>query len=152
MKSFEAAVEAQNNNPEHLNNLGYALYTQGDYESATKYLKRAVKLSPNDARIWNNLGLAQCERGQFEDAFKSFTHAMGEYKSRVAIAVRLQRNGRDKDAIKHLERARILKPNSQEVLAQLVMLYGMSDKNEQADEARRSLVAAQTLANATAPQ
>src|SRR6185503_5100346 len=29
MKSFEAAVEAQNNNPQHLNNLGYALYTQG---------------------------------------------------------------------------------------------------------------------------
>ena len=31
MKSFEAAVEAQNNNPQHLNNLGYALYSTGDY-------------------------------------------------------------------------------------------------------------------------
>ena len=152
MKSFEAAVEAENNNPQHLNNLGYALYTNGDYENATKYLKRAVKLAPDDARIWNNLGLAQCERGKFDDAFKSFTHAVGEYKSRLTIAARLERDGKMKEAIKHLEKARALNPNSTEVLAQLVMLYGRSDKNEQADEARRSLVAAQTQANAAVPQ
>lgn len=152
MKSFEAAVEAENNNPQLLNNLGYALYVTGDYEGATKYLKRAVKLVPDDARIWNNLGLAQAERGKFDDAFKSFTHAVGEYKSRVAIAARLQKEGSMKEAIKHLEKARALKPNSPDVLARLVMLYGLSDKNEQADEARRSLIAAQMLANATVPQ
>ncbi|MGH9875896.1 MAG: tetratricopeptide repeat protein, partial [Pyrinomonadaceae bacterium] len=96
MKSFEAAVEAENNNPQLLNNLGYALYTNGDYEDATKYLKRAVKLSPDNARIWNNLGLAQLEREKFDDAFKSFTHAVGEYKSRLNIAARLQRIGNKK--------------------------------------------------------
>ncbi|MGH9929161.1 MAG: tetratricopeptide repeat protein [Pyrinomonadaceae bacterium] len=152
MKSFESAVEAENNNPQHLNNLGYALYTNGDYEGATKYLKRAVKLAPEDARIWNNLGLAQCEGRKFDDAFKSFTHAVGEYKSRLTIAARLQRDGNLKEALKHLEKARALNPNSPDVLARLVMLYGLSDKNEKADVARRYLIAAQVLASAQLPQ
>jgi Flp pilus assembly protein TadD len=152
MKSFNAAVDAQNNNPQHLNNLGYALYVNGDYEGATRYLKRAAKLAPDDARIWNNLGLAQCERGKFDDAFKSFAHAVGEYKSRITIAGRLQREGRNNEAIKQLEKARLLKPNSTEVLAQLVKLYELSDKNEQAEDTRRSLIAAQTLANAPVPE
>ncbi|HEY3041211.1 MAG TPA: tetratricopeptide repeat protein [Pyrinomonadaceae bacterium] len=152
MKSFSAAVEAQNNNPQHLNNLGYALYVNGDYEAATKYLKRAVKLAPDNARIWNNLGLAQCERGKFDDAFKSFAHAVGEYKSRLTIAARLQKEGFTKDAIKHLEKARALKPNSPEVLAQLVKLYELSDKNEQAEDTRRTLMAVQSLATAPVPE
>ncbi|HLO00715.1 MAG TPA: tetratricopeptide repeat protein [Pyrinomonadaceae bacterium] len=152
MKSFAAAVEAEANNPQLLNNLGYALYTNGDYEGATRYLKRAVKLAPDNARIWNNLGLAQCERGKFDEAFKSFAHAVGEYKSRLTIATRLQGEGRNKEAIKQLEKARALKPNSPEVLARLVKLYEVSDKTEQADDARRSLIAAQTLANTPAPE
>lgn len=152
MKSFNAAVEAQNNNPQHLNNLGYALYANGDYEAATKYLKRAVRLAPDNARIWNNLGLAQCERGKFDDAFKSFAHAVGEYKSRLTIAARLQKEGFTMEAIKHLEKARALKPNSPEVLAQLVKLYELSDKNEQAEDTRRTLMAVQSLATAPVPE
>lgn len=151
MKSFEAAVEADNKNPQHLNNLGYALYTTGDYEGATKYLKRALKLAPDDARIWNNLGSAQSERGKFNDAFQSFTHAVGEYKARVAIAVKQQRAGKTKDAINNLEKARALKPTSPEALAQLVKLYELTGRSEQAEDTRRSLIAAQTLANAPVP-
>src|SRR5260370_6113168 len=75
LKSFEAAVHADKNNAQFLNNFGFLLFKNSDFEAANKYLKRAAKLSPKDARIWNNLGLAQCERGKFNDAFQSFVHA-----------------------------------------------------------------------------
>src|SRR4029079_6429346 len=67
LQSFEVAVHAEENNAEHLNNLGFLLYKNGDFEKATKYLKRAAKISPNDARIWNNLALTQCAREKFDD-------------------------------------------------------------------------------------
>ncbi len=150
-RSFEAAVIANSNNPQALNNLGYQLYKNGDYEGAAKSLKRAAKLAPDDARIWNNLGLTQCERGRFDDAVKSFAHSMGEYKGRLTVSKRLQDQGFTKEAIKHLEKARSLQPNSSEVLAQLIKLYQRSDKPEQAENARRSLADVLTAANTATP-
>lgn len=148
LKSFEAAVDADKNNPEHLNNLGYLLYKTGDYERATKYLKRATKLSPNDARIWNNLGLVQCKREKFDDAFESFTRAVGEFNAHMNVAGQLLAQGHAKVAIKHLEKAQALQPNSAEVLANLVHLYDMTGRHSDAETARRSIIALRTFAEA----
>ncbi|HUS11067.1 MAG TPA: tetratricopeptide repeat protein [Pyrinomonadaceae bacterium] len=151
-RSFENAVRIKKDDSQNLNNLGFLHYENGDYETATKYLKRAAKLAPGDPRIWNNLGLAQCERGKFDEAVNSFTHAAGEVKSRLNIAERLRYQGLNQEAIKHLEKARIIAPNSPEVLSKLLNLYLVSNKTEQADEARRSLIAAQALATAPVPE
>jgi Flp pilus assembly protein TadD len=151
-RAFETAVQIKKDDAQNLNNLGFLLYENRDYEKATRYFKRAAKLAPNDARIWNNLGLAQAERGKFDDAVNSFTHAVGELKSRLNIAERLRYQGDNKEAIKHLERARTIAPNSPEVLSKLLNLYLVSDKTEQANEARRSLIAAQALATAPLPE
>jgi Flp pilus assembly protein TadD len=151
-RAFETAVKVQKDDPQTLNNLGFLHYENGDYESATKYLKRAAKLAPNDPRIWNNLGLAQSGRGKFDDAVKSFTHAVGEVKSRLNVAERLRYQGDNEQAAKHLERARTIAPNSPEVLRKLLNLYLVLDKTEQANETRRSLIAAQALATAPLPE
>ena len=151
-RSFENAVRIKKDDAQNLNNLGFLHYENGDYETATKYLKRAARLAPGDARIWNNLGLAQCERGKFDEAVSSFTHAVGEVKSRLNIAERLRYQGLNKEAIKHLERARTISPNSPEVLGKLLNLYLVTERTEQADEARRSLIAAQALATAPVPE
>lgn len=45
LKAFEAAVRADKNNAQYLNNYGFFLLQNRDYESAVKHLKRAVKLS-----------------------------------------------------------------------------------------------------------
>ena len=149
-KSLEAAVEADKNNPQNLNNLGFLFYENGDYEKATKYLKRAAKLAPNDARIWNNLGLAQFEREHFDDAYESFAHAQGELKGHLNVAARLEHKGFTKKAIKHLEKALALQPNSPEVLARLIGLYDGNGDEKRAQSARNSLENLRTLAKSEA--
>jgi Flp pilus assembly protein TadD len=149
LRSFKLAVRLNSNEPEYVNNLGYLLFKNEEYESAIKHLKRAAKLAPDNERIWNNLGLAQCERGHFEDAYKSFARALGEFKGHLNIATRLESLGHNNDAIKHLKKALTLKPNSPAVLARLIALYESTGKHDQAQSARNSLEALRTLAEAT---
>jgi Flp pilus assembly protein TadD len=146
LQSFELALHSDEKNAEHLNNLGYLLYKNGDYERATKYLKRAAKISPNDARIWNNLALTQCQRGKFEEAYTSFVRAVGEFSAHSNLAGQLQARGYAKDAIKHLEIAQALNPNSVDVLTKLVSLYELTGRPTDAETTRRSLVALKTFA------
>src|SRR5689334_21162470 len=89
LESFKAAVEADKDNAEYLNNYGFLLFKNKNIHDANKYLKRAAKLSPKDARIWNNLALVQCEREKFDDAFESFVRAVGEFDAHVNVAAQL---------------------------------------------------------------
>lgn len=152
-ESFEEAVNVAKEDAQHLNNLGYLLYKQGDYKNATKLLKRAAKIQPDNPTIWNNLGLAQFERGKFDDAYKSFVRASGEFQGRLNIAKRLEAEGLTDDAIKHLEKARVMHAGSIQVLDQLIRLYERAGRNEQAATARTSWRAFGTMATApsTAP-
>ena len=148
LDSFANAVQLSKDNAQYLNNYGFLLYLNGDLEAATKYLKRAAKLAPNDARIWNNLGLTQSKREKFDDAYESFARAVGEFNGHINVAAQLQQHGYAKDAIKHLEKAQAMKPNSPDLLAKLVSLYEMTGRHTDAETARRSLVALKTFADA----
>ena len=148
LESFKAAVKLDQDNAQYLNNYGFLLYKNGNLEEATKQLKRATKQSPNDARIWNNLGLAQSQRGKFDDAYESFVKAAGEYAGRVNIAAQLYQRGYAKDAIKHLEQAQALQPNSTDVLITLANLYEKTGRHSDAETARRTLIALKTSAEA----
>ena len=146
LKAFEAAVRADKNNAQYLNNYGFFLLQNRDYESAVKHLKRAVKLSPNDARIWNNLAVALCQREKFDEAYQSFVRAVGEYDGRVNMAAQLLAQGLGQEAIKHLEVAHSIRPESTEVLTRLAGLYRMTGRITDAENARRNLLALQTSA------
>jgi Flp pilus assembly protein TadD len=148
LDSFKAAVEADKNSSDYLNNYGFLLFKNNDFDEATKYLKRAAKLSPDDPRIWNNLGLVQSQRGKFDDAFKSFARAVGDFSAHLNIAAQLSTQGRAKDAIKHLEIAKELQPESVDVLAKLVSLYELTGRVSDAEATRRSIVALKTFADA----
>jgi Flp pilus assembly protein TadD len=145
-RSFENAVRLNKDDAQNLNNLGFLHYENQDYEKATKYFKRAAKLSPNDPRIWNNLGMAQSERGKFDDAYESFVHAQGEYKGHLNVAARLERSGDTRKAIRHLEQAVALQPNSPEVLVKLINLYNGKGEEKLAQNARGSLEKLRTVA------
>jgi Flp pilus assembly protein TadD len=144
---FETAAHDPNNQAMHLNNLGFLLYRQGEYDDAIKNLKKAAKLNPDDPRIWNNLVLVQLAAENFDDAYKSSVHVLGEFDSRVKIADRLQWHGRTKDAIKQLEKALQIRPDSAAVLSLLASLYDGSDQKEKAQSARQALASLQTVAN-----
>jgi len=147
-QSFEVALHDPNDQAMHLNNLGYLEYTRGEYKEAVKYLKRAARLAPDDQRIWNNLGLAQAELGKFDDAYKSFARAAGEFKGRLNIAARLESQGSTDKAIKHLEKALALQPNSSEVRGRLATLYDRSGKPEEAQKVRNSPATQAVVADA----
>lgn len=148
LQSFYLAVRLDDDNAQYLNNYGFLLYKNGDLETATKYLRRAAKRSPRDPRIWNNLGLTLSQRGKFNDAYESFARAVGPFHGHLNVAVKLQEQGHAKDAIKHLEKAQALRPNSIDVLSKLVSLYEMTGRISDAETARRSLVALKTFADA----
>ncbi len=148
LESFKAAVHMDQNNVQYLNNYGFLLYKNGDLNEATKQLKRAVKHSPRNAQVWNNLGLVQCQRGKFDEAYESFAQAAGEYTGHVNIAAQLLARGYAQDAIKHLEKAQAIHPNSTDVLSRLVSLYEMTGRHTDAETTRRSLVALKSFAEA----
>lgn len=145
--SLEFALKGDNDEPEHLNNYGYLLWKNGEYGKALKYLKRAVKLVPDEQRFLNNLALVQSQLGKFDDAYETFARAVGPFEGHMNIATRLQRLGREKHAIEHLESARALQPNNTNVLARLVTLYGRTGEPVKAAEASKALVAIQANAS-----
>jgi len=149
LESLEASLKGDHDQAEHLNDYGYLLIKNGDYDRAIKFLKRAVKVK-SDERFLNNLALAQVQAGKFDDAYKSFERAVGEFQGRLNMATRLQRMGQDKKAIKHLEKARSIHPENMGVLADLVGLYQRTGQLDEAAEANKALITLRTNAGATA--
>lgn len=133
------AVSGAPGDAQALNNSGYTLYVSGDYRGAVDHLKRAAKLAPDDQRILNNLALAQSRLGKFKDALKNFTRAGGEFNGLFNTALMLERAGRESEAVKHYERARMLQPDSAAVMRRLVNLYERAGRTEDAEVARTAL-------------
>lgn len=65
---LRAAAEADPNNGQFFNNLGYAYYLSGDYVNAAAMLEVAVALEPKNVRAWNNLGGAMEKLGKVDRA------------------------------------------------------------------------------------
>jgi tetratricopeptide (TPR) repeat protein len=145
-ESLQKAVKRDEGNADYLNNLGYLHFKNGDYDKAAKYLKRAVKFAPQVQRYWNNLGLAQAQRANFDEAYECFARAVGEFEGHMNVANRSQAMGYDKQAIKHLEQARALRPTTAEVLFRLAFLYKRAGNEALAAEADRALVAVRAMA------
>jgi Tfp pilus assembly protein PilF len=121
--SYERAIKVEPEDPETLNNLGFSLYQNGNYRAAIDRLKRAVKLAPTDERILNNLGLALCRMGKFNEAYKSFARAAGPLTGNLNTARMLERFGREDDAIKYYEAARLIDPDNTFAIRRLTDLY-----------------------------
>lgn len=129
-KSFEASLKINKKNSQTLNNLGYLLYSNGDYKGALERLQKAARLAPDDARIFNNLALTQSRLGKFDDAYKNFARAGGERDGRLNIANRLELAGRSEEALKHYEAARAAAETEQKANPNsLVITVAMGIKN-----------------------
>ncbi|MFL6332897.1 MAG: tetratricopeptide repeat protein [Pyrinomonadaceae bacterium] len=139
--SYRRSIDVNDRDPQALNNLGYSLYLNGNYRAAVDRLKRAAKLAPDDARILNNLALAQVRLGKYDDAYRNFARAEGEFNGHANLAALLIRAGREEKAVEHLEAARRLQPESQNVLRQLAEVYEHTGRGEKAADARQTLAA-----------
>jgi Tfp pilus assembly protein PilF len=145
-ETFERAAD-DTRDPQTLNNIGYWLYSNGNYRAAVEKLKRAAKYAPDDERILNNLALAQARLGKYDDAYKNFAHARGEYEGHLNTAALAERMGRDAQAIEHYESAKKLQPGSEIALRRLADLYQRNGQGDNAARARQELEGAQTLAS-----
>src|SRR5690242_2373763 len=139
--SFERAVKLQED-ADTLNNLGFALYQNGNYRAAVDRLKRAAKLAPTDERILNNLGLAYCRLGKVDEAYKAFTRATGQLNGNLNMAKMMERFAREEDAIRYYEAARQIDAGNTIALRRLTDLYQRVGRSAEADSARAALVAA----------
>jgi Flp pilus assembly protein TadD len=137
--SYRRAIDVNERDPQALNNLGYSLYLSGNYRAAVDRLKRAAKLAPDDSRILNNLALAQVRLGKYDDAYRNFARAEGEFNGHANVAALLVRTGREEKAVEHLEAARRLRPDAENVLRQLAELYDRTGRGEKANETRHTL-------------
>ena len=140
--SYRRAIDVNDRDPQALNNLGYSLYLAGNYRAAVDKLKKAARLAPADSRILNNLALAQVRLGKYDDAYRNFARAEGEFNGHANLAALLIRSGREEKAVEHLEAARKLQPESQNVLRQLAEVYERTGRADRAAEARQALAAA----------
>lgn len=139
--SFERAVKLEED-AETLNNLGFALYQNGNYRAAVDRLKRAAKLAPTDERILNNLGLAYCRLGKIGEAYKAFARATGPLTGNLNTAKMLERFGREDDAIRYYESARQIDPNNSLALRRLADLYYRVGRASEAEATRAALIVA----------
>ena len=139
--SFERAVKLEED-AETLNNLGFALYQNGNYRAAVDRLKRAARLAPADQRILNNLGLAYCRLGKVDEAYKAFTRAGGPLTGNLNTAKMMERFGREDDAIRYYEAARQIEPNNSIALRRLADLYIRVGRTADSEAARAALIIA----------
>lgn len=140
--SYRRAIDVNERDPQALNNLGYSLYLSGNYRAAVDKLKKAARLAPGDSRVLNNLALAQVRLGKYDDAYRNFARAEGEFNAHANVAALLIRAGREEKAVEHLEAARKLQPDSQNVLRQLAEVYERAGRADRAADARQTLAAA----------
>jgi Flp pilus assembly protein TadD len=137
-RSFERAVKLDED-AETLNNLGFALYQNGNYRAAVDRLKRAAKLAPHDERILNNLGLAYCRLGKVDEAYKAFARATGPLTGNLNMAKMMERFAREDDAIRYYEAAREIDPMNTMALRRLSDLYQRVGRSSEAESARTAL-------------
>lgn len=101
-----------------LNNLGYAEFIVGQYDSAVAHLSEAVARSANYCDAWYNLGLAQEATGSNEAAIESFDRVVmlcpqqadGSYIKAAELFIH---EGNLSDGLHYLQQACSRNPGSQ---------------------------------------
>lgn len=136
---YTRALTFAPNDANTLNNLGHSLYLADHYHEALTRLKQAAHLAPQDPQIANNLALVYGRLHKYDDAYKQFVRAGGEFYARMQTGALLEADGRDREAIKQFELARVLDPVNSEALRHLINLYVRTGQPGKAEDARQQL-------------
>jgi len=84
IKSYEAAIKANDKSANAFNNLGN-LYSQGKkYGKAIENLKKATELDPQLSEAYNNMGIVYSHLEQYDEAIRAFIKATDLNPSLVA--------------------------------------------------------------------
>ena len=148
-EAFERALSIAPADPHVLNNFGYSLYLDGYYVAALSRLRQAARLAPGNPHVLNNLALVYGRLQKYGEAFKHFERASGKLHARMQTGALLEAAGRDREAIKHYEAARLIDTTSAEPLRRLIPLYNRTGQRDKAEAVRRELERPTTKAAST---
>jgi len=123
--------------------LGMAMFTSGDYPSATRAFERAIQLNPSLPHLHSYYGLTLLFTGDPDAALAAFGKQLAadqnDYDANFESGVILSRRGRYVEAEPFLRHAALLRPNAPAV--RLALAEGLIGQN-QTPEARKELEAA----------
>lgn len=115
VQSYLKGLEAEPENVELLNSMGFALFQQGKSEEAVESLEKALQVDPKHFKAHNNMALASIDMGELE---------LAEIHYRESLAIEpqpsiyndlgyvLERQGMTEDAVEAYREALKLDPES----------------------------------------
>ncbi len=105
--SFEKFVELMPDTPEGHNNLGLAVFHNGDLDRAAREFQIALELNSDFAAAHANLGLALLNRKQFEEAIVPLKRALSLeptlFTAYYNLGLALYRSGHTAEAVEAYE-------------------------------------------------
>lgn len=115
VRIYERGLQAEPENPELLNSLGFALFQQGKSTDAVAALERAVAADPKHWKAHNNMALASIDLGELEIAEAHYRESLA-IEPQPAIysdlGFVLERQGLAEEAEEYYQKALALEPES----------------------------------------
>ncbi len=102
---YKLALQQEPHSALIITNLGYSYYLTGNYHSAEKHLKQAIREDPSFDRGWTNLGLVYVRKGLYTRALSTFEHTMEPADALNDLGYFLMLEGQYKQAIALFKRA-----------------------------------------------
>ncbi len=115
VKAYRRGLEAEPENVELLNSLGFALFQQGKSREAVVALEKAVAVDPKHWKSHNNLALASIDVGELELAEAHYRESLAiEPQAQIYndLGFVLERQGLADEAAEHYRKALELDPES----------------------------------------
>jgi tetratricopeptide (TPR) repeat protein len=121
ISNYRQATEQQMPNPSDLHiNWANALAKNREYEEAEAHLRRAIKIKPTYAPAYYNLGNLLQQQGKLNEAISNYRQALelrmpNPYDVHLNLAIALAQNREYEQALKHLNAALRINPDSPQV-------------------------------------
>ena len=115
VKSYLKGLEAEPENVELLNSMGFALFQQGKSEEAVASLEKALKIDPKHYKAHNNMALASIDMGEVELAEIHYRESLSiEPQASIYndLGYVLERQGMVDEAVEAYQNALAIDPNS----------------------------------------
>ncbi|REJ88939.1 MAG: hypothetical protein DWQ34_20885 [Planctomycetota bacterium] len=140
--------------PEILNDLGYAYILAGDLETAEKLIQRAYGLQPENERTVANLALVAGYAGRDKECLSLFKQVVSEAEAHANLAYICSQRGNGSLAMEHYSRALDYDPDLRPAAVGLTQLHQMKQEfeREQAAIAARQPAAESNVQSAAATE
>jgi len=118
------------------NQMGYALQTEGRYDEAIKYYRKAIQMMPDFADAYSNLAVTLREQGKLDEAIETYRQALKFEPNDAALhynlANALQQQGKLDEAVIHYREVIKLNPRQPDAYNNLANVLAEQGKFDEA--------------------